>query len=641
MLRKLETLTFLFVLGVFLGGCVAGGAGGERLSNGSTGDDLNNGADSGSGSSSGGGASTAFGGPSTGEGDAIVLTDPLMELNHIVDPFDGNYKSKVTLPKNYDGVLIMAGLNLTRLRDGGDYYVRFKFGRFLNPIIRPAWVGPAPIPGLTNTLTIDVLHVDLTGEPFNGLRLTNHLYDYNQYENSEEPITDPFDGRLYCRALRLEHDPTFEGTGSNSTCSSTGDKCLYAYATVFDQGLIQPSGFALYPSELQFALNSTGFYVNETDSEKIKKCLSDSGDDTTTLGGGPFAVGATALTIGTDNYTYNGPYEARAPSSWNITDAAIHGADGNGNHWGLFENILVPFDFSNEDIYGVYSLLFPRAGRLPVRAGVEYIGEDTTPTVAGHPTRTTDGPIASDLDESKLMDGCNLRVSNFDAISREGIGSCDVTGLIEIVTFDKESGQYLVVENVSTKNLKVQLIRRTTKTPLEPEEYIESSFRSCSSNSACAGDECCYNGRCWSKDIVTQCREDNDANTLLDVGETCGNDLECKSLCCSPNTRKCEGHNGDADLCQKPLGTACVADEFCNKVSQVRWIKVKTGINPDTGSVTCELRPFNVQVFGECKLTGSIGICVAPTDPVQPAFDPTDPNNCNDAEDPPTDLDAL
>ena len=555
-------------------------------------------------------------------------------LRHIVDPYDGNYKAKVTIPKNFSGVLLIAGLSIAQLRKGESIFVRFKFGRNLTSFVSPAWVGPAAIPGLTSTTTIDVLHVNLSQAPFSGLRLTNyHLYDYNQYAQEEEPVIDPFDDQLYCRALSLDHDPTFAQSFATSQCTERGERCLYAYAQVFDQGLYVEGNPPL-PSELQFALGATGVYQDESPLARSKKCLADNGDDTHTFGmtlaippgntPGPVMF---TTTEGVD-YRYHGPYEARSMNSWQITSDAVVGADGEGKFWGLFEQLAHVGDGQS----GFYSLKFPRAGRLSVRAGIQYIGQDTTPTVTSHPTRGF-AQGSQDLGQSQLMDGCNLRVAYFDSLSQEGIDACDVTALIELVKWDSETRQYLVLEGISETRLKVQLLRSSEKAPLDASKLVSSKFRTCNSNSGCGGEECCYNNRCWSRDIVTQCLAD-DPSAQLDIGESCRNDMECQSLCCSGVTGTCQGHDGESNLCSKSLGATCIADEFCGKVQRTQVRIIKTGINPSTGQMTCERRPFNMAVFANCIRVGSRGICQTPPVPEVPAFDPENPD-CSNAEDPP------
>ena len=565
----------------------------------------------------------------------IEMREPEVLLRHIIDPYNGNYKTKITLPKNFSGVMLIAGLNLSKLKHGEDVFVRFRFGRNLTTFVQRAWVGPVPIPGLMSSTTIDVLHVDLSESPFKGQRLTQyHLYDYNRYENNEGPVTDPLGDQLYCRALLNKHDPTFQQSSTSSECHIRGERCLYSYAQVLDQGPYVKER-PLIPSQLQFALNETGLYGNETHSDRSQKCLADNANDLFTLGT-HFTIprasspGAKIFTIGKDPYEYRGPYQARSVNSWQIKGDAISGADDEGNFWGLFKQLSHERDPGT----GFYSLRFPLAGRLPVRKGVEYIGQDITPTDT---TPRRFHLAAQDLEQSLLMDGCNLRVAHFDPISQEGIGSCDVTALIELVKKDPETGQFLVLHGVNETRLKVQLVRKTTKVSLEASELLSSNFRTChSNNNSCGGNECCYNNRCWSRDIVTQCLDDSQPAQLSN-GEACSNDLECQGLCCSPATGTCRAHDGKQNLCSKPLGNTCISDEFCGKVNQTQYRIIKTGTNPITGEMTCERRPFNVQVFANCVRSGNRGVCQTPSVPVIPPFDPADPD-CSNAEDPPTEM---
>ena len=563
----------------------------------------------------------------------IEMREPEVILRHIIDPYDGNYKTKITIPKNFSGVMLIAGLNLSKLKYGEDVFVRFRFGRNLTTFVQRAWIGPVPIPGLTSSTTIDVLHVDLSKSPFKSQRLIQyHLYDYNRYEDHKKPVIDPFDDQLYCRALFNKHDPTFQQSSESSECRTQGKRCLYSYAQVLDQGPYLKER-PLVPLELQFALNKTGLYGNETHSDISKKCLADNANDLFTLGS-HFTIpkvsspGPIIFTIGNDPYQYRGPYQSRNVSSWQIKGNAISGSDNEGNFWGLFKKLA----HSGEPETGFYSLRFPLAGRLPIRKGVQYIGEEILPT----DTRPRGFDLTTqDLEESLLMDGCNLRVAHFDPISQEGLGSCDVTALIELVKKDPETGQFLVLHGINETRLKVQLVRKTTKISLESKELLSSNFRGCHSNNSCGGNECCYSNRCWSRDIVTQCLDDSQPAQRSN-GEACSSDLECQGLCCSPTTGTCRAHDGKQNLCSKPLGNTCIADEFCGKVNQTQYRIIKTGINPVTGEMTCERRPFNVQVFANCVRSGNRGICQTPPVPEVPPFNPSNPD-CSNAEPPPTD----
>ncbi|MCY4644119.1 MAG: hypothetical protein OXB88_05820 [Bacteriovoracales bacterium] len=562
---------------------------------------------------------------------------PKIKLHHIVDPYDGGHGPKATIPKSFSGILLIAGFNLARIKEEGGIWVRFRFGRSMSSFELPAWVGPSPIPGLTKTTFIDVLRVDLSKAPFASQRLLYHLYDYNRYVDDDDPVEDPFDDQLYCRALDTPYDPTFKGASSSSKCRERGQRCLYSYAQVFDQGLYVDSR-PLGPEEVQFAFNETGLYANETPKDRTRKCLADNGNDLYSLGT-TFAVpraeiqGPIAFIIDGKNYEYRGPYRAVGPTQWEITGDAVSGADGDGNYWGLFERLAHSSDVGS----GLYSLKFPRAGRLRVRRGVQYIGQDTTPKVTSHPDRGFDLP-SGDLEKSLLMDGCNLRVARFNETSREGLESCDVTAIIELVKRDDETGEFSLFEGVSSKRLKLQLVRKTgdvpLKKPLKEKDLLSTDFQTCRTNSACGKDECCYNKRCWSRSIVTQCLDDTFSSPLPN-GKACTSDMECQGLCCSPVTGTCQAHDGKENLCSKPLGATCIADEFCAKVTQTVYKKIKTGLDPSTGKMTCKWHPFNTFVYADCIKSGTQGICRVPPNVESGEVDPAK-IDCSDAEDPPT-----
>lgn len=549
---------------------------------------------------------------------------PKIRLQHIIDPYDGNYKDKVTIHKGFSGALLIAGLNIYRLKEQGGVKIRLKLGKDLAPVILPATIIPSFIPGLTATNPMDVIRVDFSGKdedhPLKYKKLPYHLYDYNQYAPDEEPISDPFHESLYCRGLANKHNPSFFSQSQSAKCSLEGDRCLYSYASVFDQGLYAGHS-PLVPSKLQLAFNETGLYANETSLERSAKCLADNGNDTYTLGANfPIpktgSLGLTVFSVDGVDYTYRGPYQAKNIDQWEITGEAVTGRDSEGNFWGLFEHLAHPLDFNT----GFHSLKFPRAGRLPIRANREYIGEDTLPTVTSHGPRRPHF-AAQDLDESLLMDGCNLRISR-DQISRDGIESCNITGLIEIVKQDDETGIYRVVEGTVTADLKIQIIHNTTKTPLSEENLISTSFRSCHSNQGCGGDECCYNNRCWSKNIVTKCIE-NPLKTQLKNGAKCSYDSDCKSLCCSGGA--CKAHDGQQNLCSKPIGASCISSEFCSKVLQTHYFPREIIVDEQTGEKICQIDQKNVYVFAQCALSGNRGYCQTPPSPPKPTIDPNDP----------------
>ena len=84
----------------------------------------------------------------------VNLENGKAELIHLIDPIEGTFHKKVTIPKNYNGFFYISGLNITSLNN---YHVsvRFRFGREMESITIPATVGGAP--GLTPQTDIQVL----------------------------------------------------------------------------------------------------------------------------------------------------------------------------------------------------------------------------------------------------------------------------------------------------------------------------------------------------------------------------------------------------------------------------------------------------------------------------------------------------
>lgn len=110
-----------------------------------------------------------------------------VELRHLVDPSDGTYKTKVTIPKNFSSILYISGLNVTSLSDRL-ITVRFRFGREQEKIDIPAVIGRAP--GITPQTDIEVLQLDFRSKPFQNLRLLYDLFDYNDYDSDDDGVED-------------------------------------------------------------------------------------------------------------------------------------------------------------------------------------------------------------------------------------------------------------------------------------------------------------------------------------------------------------------------------------------------------------------------------------------------------------------
>lgn len=608
------------------------------------------------------------------KGTDINSTDPNFkfgraEIRHLVDPFEGTYKAKVTIPKNYAGFLYLSGLNIASLTNRL-ISVRFNFGRELGQVVVQGVIGRAP--GITPSTDLEIIQLDLKEKPFSEIRLLYDLYDYNNYrqisgEETKPPVSDNKNGNLYCRGLRLEHDPTFSVTSNDTVCDGkdglgnvNGERCLYSYAKVTDSGLwedgnpIDPQ----IPSEPQININK-GSYATEPDATALKKCLPDNDDrtnfnevmNTTLLSLG---YGTTGISLNGSIFDYEGPFRSLSPNTWEISPLASailspYGESSSGatcvsdyqcanncclkasKTCGVRNDEIDPlctgggptglFQKSLDNTFngGYKSFLFPRAGKLDYKSGVEYFG-----SADPFSSRSFDKILING--ESQYIDGCNIRVSNYDSYLNEGIGSCNVSAIIEIITKDKDTGD---IEVLSTSSeVKLQLTRASIEDYLG-REVLYSSMKTCSNSQACGPSQCCFNNRCWSRELVSQCLEDVDVVGNLSVGENCGTDYECSSLCCGPSTNTCMPHvNNTLEqvFCAKYPGQRCVAKEFCRQENVSECIIVKT----PQAAQACSLRCYNVPTFGDCVN----GTCIPPVSKAIPAFDPLNPD-CTNAVDPP------
>ncbi len=580
----------------------------------------------------------------TNEEDVVQTA---VELRHFIDPFDGTYKTKLTIPKNYKGNLYLAGLNIATLRDKL-VKVRFKIGRELEPITVTATVGRAP--GLTAETDVQVLIMDFSQAPFKNLRLPYDLFDYNLYTEDQEGVIDPRNGGLYCRGLGLDDDPTFQGSSSKPRCDAVGDRCLYAYAKILDAGLYE-NGISTIPSEPQIDFSGLG-YNFDTAENMLKKCLPNngllkytydgvdtyklntSGDEALRGAATDYTDGDTVLTIGTRFFTYEGPYRVVGKNTWEISEAAAVGPNEPGKQPSTLFYTSYP---SSSVEHGILSFLFPIAGRLELDKGIQYLGSDehaAFPPLIFYP-RDLHTLLAAG--ESRHMDGCNLRVTHYDAWANEGIGSCNISAKIEVFTLENGKEKILAsthkIDGTTMKvsNVKLQVIRASL-TDYLGKEVLYTAMKSCNSSLSCGASECCFNNRCWGKELVGQCLEDSSYQGNFRVGASCVSDYECASFCCNPSTGRCAVHTNTADppvLCSKPPGGTCVTKEYCMQETISTCLIVRTG--QDTfGNVTCTLRCYAKQVNGDCRE----GICISPVSPAIPSFDPSNPD-CSTAVDPP------
>lgn len=567
------------------------------------------------------GSSLTSGTGGSGNGAAAIPTDTTssdtalqsikVELSHLVDPFDGTYKKKVSIPKNYKGFLYIAGLNVSALQSKL-IKVRFNFGLDGQSVTLDATVGRAP--GIIPQTDIQVLMVDMNSKPFSKMVLGYDLYDYNDYSDStKEPVTDGRDSGLYCRGLKLEDDPTFDNTtATNSTCSLSTDKCLYAYAKVTDATMYNATSYlTTIPTRPQVWTDSSGTRNPTLTTSSKSMCLPDNED----INGfnDLFVQTLTSLTYNTNvlGVLYRGPYRAINPTGWKIQGSAIFNSTK-----GLFEvsnSALDPYT-------GFRSLLFPRAGKLALNQDVRYLGSTDRFGV-----RST--LVADSTGTSKYVDGCNLRVMNYNVATTESISSCNVNGSIDIFYY-KDGSE---VSITTDRSIKLQLLRPSL-TNYEGKEVLTSAFKRCESSSTCGSSECCFNSRCWSKDLVTQCVDQTPVIGNQPIGDNCSSDYECSSLCCNQSTGSCAPHNPNGTVpvsCSKTAGQRCVAKEFCKPEYVATCKLVKLPNLSAEGKVQCTLRCPAVETYGEC----TAGYCVPPAIPAVPTFDPANPD-CTNAVDP-------
>lgn len=563
-----------------------------------------------------------------------VDSPPVVEIRHLVEPVvddetvGGAYLKKLTIPKNYKGKLYLAGINLSTL-SGQNIKVRFKLGVDRNPIEIPADVAFAP--GLVDGTSVSVLVMDLRNIPFSNLRLPYDLYDYNDYtfdgSSSANALTDAVsynrNTQLYCRGLRLEDDPTYSGSVADQ-CDQDQDICKYAYVKVVDQGLTYENedGLRVFevPNRAQIQSSGSSYYT-DIDEEKLSRCLPDD-PVTQNLATGVFYIYDNLTTFAnfTQNlingilYRYEGPYRLEDTSNWQMTPSSNASINKNG----IFRSGIT-FNYYK-------SLMFPRyvKAKSDLSAGVQYLGSDDPDGAKILQTINVSG-------ESKWMDGCNERAVTRDPATAEHVGSCQVTGEIEVFQVTRDSnGQEIESAIAISKDVKLQIVKEANE-PQDDTDIFAESFRACTGTSQCGTSECCINNRCWDKSIVSSCIEDEPTYGNEVTGSFCSSDYECASLCCQGG--KCQPHDENGTppiLCSKQVGQSCVAKSWCAQQPVTRCFIVKTGVDAQGGQ-QCALRCYTNPESGEC-INGS---CAAPIQPIQPIFDETDPNRCANACDPP------
>lgn len=621
-----------------------------------------------SGASTSGSGAGAEDSTSVGSGTSLP---PKVEIRHLIEPNlstdlsyntgtgyagGGSYVRKLTLPKNFSGRLYVAGINVGTLSNR-HVKVRFKFGVGKEPITVPATIVKAP--GITPSTNVDVLVLDLRSEPFRNIRLPYDLFDYNDYDFSagDTPTQDNRDSGLYCRGLKVADDPTFSGVGAcdgvQSNSNQPEEECLYAYAKVLDQGLVKESSSVLVPISpgLAQVKSITGSsYFQDYLSQQLLKPLRDTIPTTATNVIGSYKFSEVNATTGSQNitftyptsiwdpatisgtrYYYRGPYRLVNTSGWEFKFAELDGPkrlfrqDSWVGYPIYFSNPLPDDNQSSPTQTRLYynSYLFPLATQLQLNANVTHLSSSTVTGVRTENTLSTAGTTL-------WMDGSNARAQSKNT-DLEHIGSCNVSSTLEIIAKDNNNVDYVVS---IASDVKLQLVRPTQFRTDTGNEVLYTNFKSCSTNSACGGSECCFNNRCWDQSLVSQCYDSTTGQGNRNVGDTCTSDLECTSLCCNRTSGLCAPHNtllNPAVLCSKPVGDFCIAKDWCQKSPVVKCLVIKTGTD-SLGNTTCRQHCYNTEEFGDCKS----GVCTPPVQPAIPTFDPNATGACNNAVDAPS-----
>jgi hypothetical protein len=110
-------------------------------------------------------------------------------------------------------------------------------------------------------------------------------------------------------------------------------------------------------------------------------------------------------------------------------------------------------------------------------------------------------------------------------------------------------------------------------------------------------------------------------------GDLCGEDSECSSACCAPETGRCRIHDpASGQFCSKPAGQSCKDSSYCQTYPITKCIIALTG-DDGFGHKTCALRCYTKSENGECINN----FCTPPAQPRRPSFDINDPNRCDNA----------
>ena len=205
-------------------------------------------------------------------------------------------------------------------------------------------------------------------------------------------------------------------------------------------------------------------------------------------------------------------------------------------------------------------------------------------------------------------------------------GYCPETTSIQLVSFDSLAG----VSTTIATSFSTKIFFRQANALNKGQEVLFEDYIPCSSSADCALGNCCYNNRCWKRDLVGQCSEDSSFQNQP-IGNICSSHYECESLCCDGIKNVCSPHkskDGVSQLCGQYTGSYCVDQTWCHQQTVKDCRIIKTGTN-SSGFTTCELFCYDRIEHGTCLNH----ICSSPATPPVPVFDPANPD-CRYAQDP-------
>ena len=306
--------------------------------------------------------------------------------------------------------------------------------------------------------------IDFRDRPFSKLRLLYDLYDYNDYRDEtgvevDEPTNDPYDKGYIVVDFVWSTTQHLKLVRQIQNVMRL-EKVSLLYAKVLDSGLYKRSDdeddtsefVAITPSHPQLDVDGVGYSSSSIETRE-KRCLPDSfsytelstslSESITTMSV-EMAVTLDDSNGNSENYFFNGPFRGIGEDTWEIISAssgtssaiffpppAVDSENYDDYPAGIFQyngNSTSPYDPQT----GFGSFLFPRRGIMDIGSEVEHLSSSTTWGEVSNESLIISG-------ETESMYGCNIRVSNYDKYSNEGISSCNISATIEIIaTVDGE-----------------------------------------------------------------------------------------------------------------------------------------------------------------------------------------------------------